>query len=58
MIMVVKQQVLMCLRPKDILFITLNHLDAIMELVKDNPTTLQQINYVYRLFIKVSMIFF
>lgn len=53
MIMVVKQQVLMCLRPKDILFITLNHLDAIMELVKDNPSTLQQVNYVYRLFIKV-----
>ncbi|CAI9738931.1 Hypothetical predicted protein [Octopus vulgaris] len=53
MTMGVKYQFLMCLQPKEILFITMNHLEGIMEMVKDNASTFQQVTNISRKFIKM-----
>ncbi|CAH1799648.1 unnamed protein product [Owenia fusiformis] len=52
MTMAFKYQVSLCLRPSDILLVTLNHIDAIHALVQDSPTIRQQVEHVYRLLIQ------
>ncbi|XP_065057182.1 protein OSCP1-like [Rhopilema esculentum] len=49
MTMAFKHQVSLCQRPQDILLITLNHLDAMREFVKENETVLQQVENVFAL---------
>ncbi|GAB1607757.1 protein OSCP1-like [Argonauta hians] len=53
MTMGVKHQFQTCLQPRDILFITLNHLDAILQMVKDSPTVLHTVQVVNDKFIKI-----
>ena len=49
MTMAVKYQVYMCPRPADVLFVTLNHLDVLRDLTKDDPKILENIDFVYGL---------
>ncbi|XP_064629355.1 protein OSCP1-like [Lineus longissimus] len=49
MTMAFKYQVSLSLQPKDILLVTLNHMDAIHSFVEDNPPTKQLVDNVYRL---------
>ncbi|XP_013416760.1 protein OSCP1-like [Lingula anatina] len=49
MTMAFKYQVSLCLRPRDILMITLNHMDAIAAFVQDAPNAKSQVEYVYTL---------
>lgn len=49
MTMAFKHQVSLCQRPQDILLITLNHMDAMHEFVKDNEFVLKQVENVYAL---------
>ena len=51
--MAVKYQISLCLRPKDILLVTLNHMDAIRSFVCDNPTLKAGVEGVCRLLLKV-----
>ncbi|KAI0208252.1 Protein OSCP1 [Lamellibrachia satsuma] len=51
MTMAFKHQVSLALRPRDILLITLNHMDAIKQFVVDSPGITTQVDNVYRLFI-------
>ncbi|XP_070805443.1 protein OSCP1 isoform X2 [Pituophis catenifer annectens] len=51
MTMAFKYQVLLCLRPKDLLLITFNHLDAIKDFVYESPKILNQIDVTMRKFI-------
>ncbi|XP_056336230.1 protein OSCP1a [Danio aesculapii] len=53
MTMAFKYQLVLCPRPQDLLLITFNHTDAIKELVKDNPSLVNQINEAQRLLIEV-----
>ncbi|MXQ99970.1 hypothetical protein E5288_WYG021289 [Bos mutus] len=46
--MAFKYQVLLCPRPKDVLLVTLNHLDAIKGLIQDSPTILHQVDKTFR----------
>ncbi|XP_037129519.1 protein OSCP1 [Syngnathus acus] len=48
MTMAFKYQVLLCPRPRDILLVTFNHMDAIREFVKDTPCILAQVDETYR----------
>ncbi|XP_052493780.1 protein OSCP1 isoform X1 [Budorcas taxicolor] len=48
MTMAFKYQVLLCPRPKDVLLVTLNHLDAIKGLIQDSPTILHQVDETFR----------
>ncbi|XP_044801181.1 protein OSCP1 isoform X3 [Bubalus bubalis] len=48
MTMAFKYQVLLCPRPKDVLLVTLNHLDAIKGLIQDSPTILHQVDKTFR----------
>ncbi|KAK2887598.1 hypothetical protein Q8A67_015826 [Cirrhinus molitorella] len=53
MTMAFKYQIVLCPRPQDLLLITFNHMDTIKELVKDNPSLVNQINEVQRQLIEV-----
>uniref|UniRef100_A0A667ZL91 Organic solute carrier partner 1 n=1 Tax=Myripristis murdjan TaxID=586833 RepID=A0A667ZL91_9TELE len=48
MTMAFKYQVLLCPRPKDILLVSFNHMDAIKDFVKDTPSILSQVDETYR----------
>ncbi|MBZ3870429.1 Protein OSCP1 [Sciurus carolinensis] len=48
MTMAFKYQVLLCPRPKDVLLVTFNHLDAIKGFIQDSPTILQQVDETFR----------
>uniref|UniRef100_UPI0037E87DC5 protein OSCP1a n=1 Tax=Semicossyphus pulcher TaxID=241346 RepID=UPI0037E87DC5 len=53
MIMAIKYQVFLCPRPKDLLLISYNHIDAIRELVKETPVALNQVDETHRKIIEV-----
>lgn len=53
MTMAFKYQVLLCPRPKDILLISFNHMDAIKDFVKDTPSILSQVDETYQQLIEV-----
>ncbi|XP_074161266.1 protein OSCP1 isoform X2 [Sminthopsis crassicaudata] len=53
MTMAFKYQVLLCPRPKDILLITFNHLDAIKNFVRDSPDIMNQVDETFRQIIEV-----
>ncbi|XP_035537563.1 protein OSCP1a [Morone saxatilis] len=53
MIMAFKYQVFLCPRPKDLLLISYNHIDAIRELVKDTPAVVNQVDETHRKIIEV-----
>ena len=53
MTMAFKYQVLLCPRPKDILLVSFNHMDAIKDFVKDTPSILSQVDETYRQLIEV-----
>lgn len=53
MTMAFKYQVLLCPRPKDILLVTFNHLDAIKDFIQDSPTILNQVDETFRQLIDV-----
>ncbi|XP_042632208.1 protein OSCP1-like isoform X2 [Cyprinus carpio] len=55
MAMAFKYQIVLCPRPQDLLLITFNHMDTIKELVKDNPSLVNQINEAQRQLIEVSI---
>ncbi|KAM6909880.1 protein OSCP1 isoform 1-T1 [Xenentodon cancila] len=48
MTMAFKYQVLLCPRPKDILLVSFNHMDAIKDFVKDTPSILSQVDETYQ----------
>lgn len=52
MTMAVKYQISLCLRPKDVLLVTLNHMDAIRSFVSDNPPIKAGVEGVCRLLLK------
>lgn len=54
MTMAFKYQVLLCPRPKDILLVSFNHMDAIKDFVKNSPGILSQIDDTYRKLIEVT----
>lgn len=56
MTMAFKYQVLLCPRPKDILLISFNHMDAIRDFVKDTPGILNQVDETYQQLIEVWFI--
>nr|KAF6383105.1 organic solute carrier partner 1 [Pipistrellus kuhlii] len=53
MTMALKYQVLLCPRPKDVLLVTYNHLDAIKGLIHDNPPLLHLVDETFRQLIEV-----
>lgn len=53
MTMAFKYQVLLCPRPKDILLVSFNHMDAIRDFVKDTPSILNQVDETYQQLIEV-----
>uniref|UniRef100_A0AAQ4QDG7 Organic solute carrier partner 1 n=1 Tax=Gasterosteus aculeatus aculeatus TaxID=481459 RepID=A0AAQ4QDG7_GASAC len=53
MTMAFKYQVLLCPRPKDILLVSFNHMDAIKDFVKDTPSILGQVDETYRQLIEM-----
>uniref|UniRef100_A0A4W4HQS6 Organic solute carrier partner 1 n=1 Tax=Electrophorus electricus TaxID=8005 RepID=A0A4W4HQS6_ELEEL len=53
MTMAFKYQVLLCPRPKDILLVTFNHMDAIKDFVRDTPTILSQVEETYKQLIEI-----
>ncbi|XP_004705018.1 protein OSCP1 isoform X2 [Echinops telfairi] len=53
MTMAFKYQVLLCPRPKDMLLVTFNHLDAIKDFIQDSPTILNQVDETFRLLTEV-----
>lgn len=52
--MAFKYQVLLCPRPKDVLLVTFNHLDAIKGFVQDSPTVIHQVDETFRQLSEVS----
>uniref|UniRef100_A0A668T389 Organic solute carrier partner 1a n=2 Tax=Oreochromis aureus TaxID=47969 RepID=A0A668T389_OREAU len=48
MVMAFKYQVFLCLRPKDLLLISYNHMDTIREFVKDTPMVVNQVDETHR----------
>ncbi|XP_074653497.1 protein OSCP1-like [Tubulanus polymorphus] len=52
MTMAFKYQVSLCLQPKEILLVTLNHMDSIRAFVNDSHNIRQQVENVYRLLIQ------
>ncbi|XP_042534813.1 protein OSCP1 isoform X3 [Dipodomys spectabilis] len=54
MTMAFKYQVLLCPRPKDVLLVTFNHLDAIKGFIQDSPTILHQVDETLRQLTEVS----
>lgn len=57
MTMAFKYQVLLCPRPKDILLVTFNHMDAIKDFVRDTPSILSQVDETYKQLIEVDCFF-
>lgn len=55
MTMAFKYQVLLCPRPRDILLVTFNHLDAIKDFISDSPAILNQVDETFRLLIEVRI---
>uniref|UniRef100_A0A8D1NIW8 Protein OSCP1 n=1 Tax=Sus scrofa TaxID=9823 RepID=A0A8D1NIW8_PIG len=55
MTMAFKYQVLLCPRPKDVLLVTFNHLDAIKGFIQDSPTILHQVDETFRQLTEVSI---
>uniref|UniRef100_A0A674P4Y0 Organic solute carrier partner 1 n=1 Tax=Takifugu rubripes TaxID=31033 RepID=A0A674P4Y0_TAKRU len=55
MTMAFKYQVLLCPRPKDILLVSFNHMDAIRDFVKDTPAILNQVDETYQQLIEVVL---
>uniref|UniRef100_A0A3B3BGR6 Organic solute carrier partner 1a n=1 Tax=Oryzias melastigma TaxID=30732 RepID=A0A3B3BGR6_ORYME len=53
MVMAFKYQVYLCPRPKDLLLITYNHMDAIREFVRDTPAVANQVDETHRKLIEV-----
>ncbi|XP_061737509.1 protein OSCP1a isoform X2 [Nerophis ophidion] len=53
MIMAFKYQVLLCPRPKDLLLITYNHMDAIRGFVKGTPVLLNKLDQTHRRIIEI-----
>ncbi|XP_043940749.1 protein OSCP1 [Protopterus annectens] len=53
MTMAFKYQVLLCPRPKDILLVTFNHMDAIKEFIRDSPSILNQVDETFRQLIEM-----
>nr|XP_061789701.1 protein OSCP1-like isoform X2 [Nerophis lumbriciformis] len=53
MTMAFKYQVLLCPRPRDILLVSFNHMDAIREFVKDTPCILAQVDNTFQQLIKM-----
>ncbi|XP_075410117.1 protein OSCP1 [Tenrec ecaudatus] len=53
MTMAFKYQVLLCPRPKDMLLVTFNHLDAIKDFIQDSPAILNQVDETFRLLTEV-----
>lgn len=56
MTMAFKYQVLLCPRPKDILLVTFNHLDAIKDFIRDSPGILNQVDETFRQLIEVRIL--
>ena len=52
--MAFKYQVSLALSPKDILLITLNHMDAIRKFIDGQPPIMDQVEHVYQLLLEVS----
>lgn len=48
MIMAFKYQVFLCPRPKDLLLISYNHMDAIRDLAKDTPAVVNHVDETHR----------
>ena len=48
-------QVLLSMNPRDILLITLNHMDAVRKFVEGNDNVMQQVNNVYKLLYQVKL---
>lgn len=53
--MAFKYQVLLCPRPKDILLVSFNHMDAIRDFVKDTPSILSQVDETNKQLIEVTV---
>ncbi|XP_061676611.1 protein OSCP1 [Syngnathoides biaculeatus] len=53
MTMAFKYQVLLCPRPRDILLVSFNHMDAIKEFVKDTACILSQVDEMYQQLIEM-----
>ncbi|XP_028675070.1 protein OSCP1 isoform X2 [Erpetoichthys calabaricus] len=53
MTMAFKYQVLLCPRPKDILLVSFNHMDAIKEFIRDSPSILNQVDETFRQLIEI-----
>ncbi|KAL4657562.1 protein OSCP1 isoform X2 [Arapaima gigas] len=53
MTMAFKYQVLLCPRPKDLLLVSFNHMDAIRDFVRDAPSILNQVDETYRQLIEM-----
>ncbi|XP_077454698.1 protein OSCP1 isoform X2 [Stigmatopora argus] len=53
MTMAFKYQVLLCPRPRDLLLVSFNHMDAIREFVKDAPSILDQVDNTYKQLIEM-----
>uniref|UniRef100_A0A3P9J1T0 Organic solute carrier partner 1a n=1 Tax=Oryzias latipes TaxID=8090 RepID=A0A3P9J1T0_ORYLA len=53
MVMAFKYQVYLCPRPKDLLLITYNHMDAIREFFRDTPAVANQVDETHRKLIEV-----
>ncbi|KAM8735129.1 protein OSCP1 [Acanthopagrus schlegelii] len=53
MTMAFKYQVLLCPRPKDILLVSFNHMDAIKDFVKDTPSIFGQVDETYQQLIEM-----
>lgn len=53
MTMAFKYQVLLCPRPKDVLLVSFNHMDAVRDFVKDTPPILNRVDETYQQLIEV-----
>ncbi|XP_046874887.1 protein OSCP1a isoform X2 [Hypomesus transpacificus] len=53
MVMAFKYQILLCPRPRDLLLISYNHMDALREFVKDTPIIANQVDETHRKIIEV-----
>lgn len=53
MTMALKYQVLLCPRPKDVLLVTFNHLDAIKGFIQDSPALLHLVDETFRQLLEV-----
>lgn len=54
MVMAFKYQVFLCPRPKDLLLISYNHIDAVRELAKDTPAVVNHVDETHRRIMEVQ----